>query len=56
MKYRVSYLEKKKNCCPPSFYWVAQENIVVADDIEDVKQKLKKGRHAVEIKNIQLID
>ena len=31
MKYLVTYKEKKRNCCPPSFYWVVQENIIVAD-------------------------
>lgn len=56
MKFLISYLEKTRNCCPPSFYWVAQENIVIADDIEDAKRKLQKGRHAVEIKDIQPID
>ena len=56
MKYLVNYKEKKRNCCPPSYYWVVQENIIVANDIEDLKQKLAKGRYAVEIQQIKSIE
>lgn len=56
MKYLVTYKEKKRNCCPPSFYWVVQENIIVADSVSDVEQKLKKGKFAVEIQQIKPIE
>ena len=56
MIFRVVFKEKMKQCCPPKFYWVTRESNIVCESKEDILRKLTKGRHAVEIKDIQPID
>lgn len=52
MKWQVWFKEKKSSCCPPGEYWAAKDTIVVADSEQEVLEKLKKGRIAVEIQKI----
>ena len=52
MKWRVSYRELKRSCCPRIHYWVALDTTIVADTVIEVEQKLKKGKLAVEIQKI----
>lgn len=55
MKWLVKFKEKKKGCCPPAYYYAIKETIVVADNQQEVEQKLKKGRIEIEIQFIQEI-
>ena len=52
MKWRVIYRELKRSCCPRIHYWVSLDTIIVADNVIEVEQKLKKGKLAVEIQKI----
>ena len=52
MKWAVVFNEKKRSCCPPSFYWVTKNTTIVANDELEIAEKLKKGRYAIEIKKI----
>jgi len=52
VKWYVAFKEKKHCCCPPGWYWVATQTVVVADNKDDIYPKLKKNRYAVEIQKI----
>ena len=56
MKYQVQFKEKKRNCCPPAFYWVVKDSVIVADNEQDLIYKLNKGRYAVEVQKITPIE
>ena len=53
MKWTVQFREKKRSCCPPGEYWAVKDTIVVADTEQEVLNKLKKGRIAVEVQKIE---
>jgi len=52
MKWEAIYNEKKYKCCPPGYYWVKHQTIITAETKEQALDKLKKGKHAVEIQKI----
>ena len=53
MKWQVRFKEKKRSCCPPSYYYAIIDTVVVADNEQEVLQKLHKGRIAVEVQKIE---
>ena len=52
MKWQVRFREKKRSCCPPAYYYAIIDTVIVADNEQEVLQKLNKGRIAVEIQKI----
>jgi hypothetical protein len=53
MKWQVRFKEKKRSCCPPAYYYAIIDSVVVADTEQEVLNKLKKGRIAVEVQKIK---
>lgn len=56
MKFAVLFKELKKTCCPPKNYWSIIDTVIVAEDVDQAIEKIKKGRIKVEIKSIKKID
>jgi len=55
MKWRVTFRQRRTNCCPPGEYWVVRHSVIEAESRDHAQQMIREiWRNAgdIEIKEI----
>ena len=59
MRWKITFRQEQKNCCPPGKYWLVRHQEIEADSEEQAVEKLKhewRYNHKIEIKQVTRIN
>ncbi len=56
MKWRVTFAQEQRNCCPPGKYWIVRTQTVEADSQDQAVQEIENAwryNHKIMIKRVE---